>query len=141
VKRRMCPEGFPLIQGPKVRGIDDLTESGVNFAFGTSSKLWLMDIDSIAATIRLLEDIIVKGLRQVTLRNGDIETFRVHHSWLQVGENFFLQVSLPFGARGSVNPFNRASRLLWVVDLDIGLIWLNFSTTIPLYVLVMSAML
>ena len=25
---------FPLIQGPKVRGIDDLTESGVNSTFG-----------------------------------------------------------------------------------------------------------
>jgi hypothetical protein len=50
---------FPLIQGPKVRGIDDLTESGVNSTFGTSNKLWLMDIDSIAATIRLLEDILV----------------------------------------------------------------------------------
>ena len=54
---------FPLVQGPKVRGIDDLTESGVNSTFGTSNKLWLMDIDSIAATIRLLEDVIVKGIR------------------------------------------------------------------------------
>ena len=42
-----------------------------------------MDIDSIAATIHLLEDIIVKGLRQITLRSGDIKTFRVHQSWLQ----------------------------------------------------------
>jgi hypothetical protein len=94
-----------------------------------------MDIDSIAATIRLLEDIIVKGLRQITLRSGDIKTFRVHQSWLQAHwqgkitdlsqaykqllvslkgrwaavisvfdpnsgrAKFFLQVSLPFGAR------------------------------------------
>jgi hypothetical protein len=75
---------FPLVQGPKVRGIDDLTESGVNSTFGTSNKLWLMDIDSIAATIRLLEDIIVKGIRHITLRSGVIKSFRVHPSWLQV---------------------------------------------------------
>jgi len=75
---------FPLVQGPKVRGIDDLTESGVNSTFGTSNKLWLMDIDSIAATIRLLEDIIVKGTRQITLRSGVVKPFKVHPSWLQV---------------------------------------------------------
>jgi hypothetical protein len=43
-----------------------------------------MDIDSIAATIRLLEDIIVKGMRHITLRSGVIKSFRVHPSWLQV---------------------------------------------------------
>ena len=43
-----------------------------------------MDIDSIAATIRLLEDIIVKGIRHITLRSGVIKSFRVHPSWLQV---------------------------------------------------------
>jgi len=121
-----------------------------------------MDIDSIVATIRLLEDINFKGLRQIALRSGDIKTFRVHQSWLQADwqgkftdlsqaykqlfvslkgrwaaaisvfdpnsgrAKFFLQVSLPFGARGSVNPFNRASRLLWAVSLDIGFVWLNF---------------
>ena len=55
--------GIPFVQGPKVRGIDDLTELGVNSTIGTSNKLWLMDIDSIEATIRLLEDVIVKGIR------------------------------------------------------------------------------
>jgi hypothetical protein len=160
---------FPLVQGPKVRGIDDLTESGVNSTFGTSNKLWLMDIDSIAATIRLLEDIIVKGTRQITLRSGIVKPFKVHPSWLQVPwqgkvtdlsqaykqlfvslkdrwaavisvfdpnsgrAKFFLQVSLPFGARGSVNPFNRASRLLWAVGLDTGLIWLNFFDDYPTF--------
>ena len=66
---------FPLIQGPKVRGIDDLTESGVDSTFGTSNKLWLMDIDSIAATIRLLEDILVKGIRSIALRSGEVRSF------------------------------------------------------------------
>ena len=74
----------PLVQDPKIRGIDDLTESGVNSTFGTSNKLWLMDIDSIAATNRLLEDIIVKGMSHITLRSGVIKSFRVHPSWLKV---------------------------------------------------------
>ena len=43
-----------------------------------------MDIDSIAATIRLLEDIIVKGMSHITLRSGVIKSFRLHPSWLQV---------------------------------------------------------
>ena len=45
----------------------------------------------------------------------------------------FLQVSLPFGSRGSVNPFNQASRLHWAVGLDTGLIWLNFFDYYPTF--------
>ena len=48
-------------------------------------------------------------------------------------EQNFLQVSLPFGARGSVNPLYRASRLFWAVGLDIGLIWLNFFDDYPTF--------
>ena len=75
---------IPFVQGPKVRGIDDLTELGVNSTIGTSNKLWLLDTDSIAPTIRLLEDIIVKGMSHITLRSGVIKSFRLHPSWLQV---------------------------------------------------------
>jgi hypothetical protein len=43
-----------------------------------------MDIDSFAATIRLLEDILVKGIRSIALRSGAVRTFKVREFWLNV---------------------------------------------------------
>ena len=43
-----------------------------------------MDIDSIAATIRLPEDILVKGVRSPALRSGAVRTFKVRDSCLNV---------------------------------------------------------
>jgi hypothetical protein len=97
---------FPLIQGPKVRGIDDLTESRVNSTFETSDKLWLMDIDSIAATIRLLEDILVKGIRSIALRSGEVRTFKLRDSWL----------NLPW--QGRVTDLSQAYKQLFVSRND-----------------------
>ena len=43
-----------------------------------------MDIDSLAATIHLLEDMLVKGIRNIALRSGAVRTFKVRDSWLNV---------------------------------------------------------
>ena len=43
---------FPLAQRDKLRAIDDLSESGVNAAFGCCDKLWLMDGDACSADQR-----------------------------------------------------------------------------------------
>jgi hypothetical protein len=46
---------FPLDQGSKLRPIDDFAESSVNQCHGRFDKLWLMDVDYVAALLRSLE--------------------------------------------------------------------------------------
>jgi hypothetical protein len=50
--------------------MNEVDRVGGKFHVGTSNKLWLVDIDSIAATIRLLEDIFVKGMSHITFHAG-----------------------------------------------------------------------
>ena len=45
----LCTKRFPLIQGDKIRLIDDALASGVNAAFSTFNKLKLMDIDTLVS--------------------------------------------------------------------------------------------
>ena len=69
---------FPLEQRDKVRLIDDALASGLNSAYGTSNKLTLFDIDTLAAMIVQ----VAKALQQ---RSGQVKSFE--------GTAFNLEVS------------------------------------------------
>ena len=73
---------FPLVQGKKIRGVDDLGENNVNEAYGSHDKLWLMDVDSISSTIRILERIVGENLEHVTMSSGDCEPVCIHPAWM-----------------------------------------------------------
>ena len=77
---------FPLIQGQKLRPIDDLTEPGTNGTFGTQDKIAFQDADSMAAVIRLIERILADGLDTVILNDGSILKFRLHRDWVTVAQ-------------------------------------------------------
>lgn len=89
---------FPLIQGSKLRPIDDLTEPGTNSAFGCQDRIQFLDTDSMCAVIRLLERILCDGLDTIVLRDGTILKLTVHREWVSSpdakawrGKNFDLK--------------------------------------------------
>ena len=72
---------FPLKQKDKVRAIDDLLESMVNSAWGSHEKLNLLDADSLAALVRLIEKVYKHGGAEIVLRSGEVITITLHKSW------------------------------------------------------------
>ncbi len=70
-----CPSRrFPVVQKTKVRAIDDLSESGVNGTFCSQDKLKLMDADSLCALIRMIENVVVHGVRKI--QDHSVSSFR-----------------------------------------------------------------
>ena len=76
---------FPLPQGEKVRAIDDFSESGVNGAFSLDEKVTTMNLDAIAATIRLIFQGLAHRSIQLTLLNGEVVSYKVASSWFESG--------------------------------------------------------
>jgi hypothetical protein len=63
---------FPLVQGEKLRPIDDFAESGVNLCHGRCDKLFLMDVDYVAALLRALEIVIFKEQPNLVSETGKL---------------------------------------------------------------------
>jgi hypothetical protein len=127
---------FPLMQGTKIRGIDDLNESNVNLAFGYQDKLSFHDVDFISAMIvsflkiqatatlhrtwkgklslvgRCLD--LAKAYKQWAIRDSALWTsvISVWDAELQ-HPALMVQYTLPFGAAAAVLHFNRLSRLMF----------------------------
>ena len=76
---------FPLPQGDKVRAIDDFSESGVNGAFSLDEKVTTMNLDAIAATIRLIFQGLSSRSIQLTLINGELLSYTVSPIWFESG--------------------------------------------------------
>jgi hypothetical protein len=73
---------FPIQQGGKLRAIDDFHESNINLAYGFCDKLQLMDVDSIAASIRIIEHIVVDRPSVVKHPDGHLREIAIHDEWL-----------------------------------------------------------
>ena len=113
---------FPLLQGGKLRLIDDFTAAGVNQTVGMAEKLRVESVDELAAnilvTIMRADD--RAGLKLVG-RTFDLKSaykqFGVdleHQQSLRIAQKhpdgdvrFFAVQSLPFGATASVSSFLR----------------------------------
>ena len=119
---------FGILQGGKVRNIDDLSEFSVNQAYGTPEKLDLGGVDEVvalsAAWIRTLQGsgrsallgrcLDLKGAyKQIALHRADRPNAVLAVLDPSKGAvSFFLTNVLPFGATGAVMAFNRLSRAL-----------------------------
>ncbi|CAE7892922.1 unnamed protein product [Symbiodinium necroappetens] len=77
----MCTRRFPIVQGPKVRIIDDCLQSGLNSAYAAYNKLRLMDADAFISLVLL----IIKCSRQpgskLVLDSGEVLGVRRHPGW------------------------------------------------------------
>ena len=72
---------FGLVQSDKVRRIDNLTDSLVNSAFGSSYKLELEGVDGISVLARtFLEATDDQGVVSVTLKDGSRRVGKLHPS-------------------------------------------------------------
>jgi hypothetical protein len=73
---------FGINQSSKVRAIDDFHESNINDSFGMCDKLQLMDVDSIASTIRIIEAVVAQDVKRIKLCDGSVRDISVHVDWL-----------------------------------------------------------
>jgi hypothetical protein len=72
---------FPLVQGDKIRSIDDLCESNVNAAFASCEKIWLMDTDYIVNGISTVERTLNNDLPSIFDSSGNAVVVNLHHFW------------------------------------------------------------
>lgn len=85
---RLFPQGwcacrrFGIMQGSKLRCIDDLSEPGTNNAYGSREKLDLMGLDAIAAVVRLIHTAISSDRSlEVKLSDGTSLRGNLHPTW------------------------------------------------------------
>ena len=85
---RLYPQGwcacrrFGIMQGSKLRCIDDLSEPGTNSAYGSREKLDLMSLDAIAAVVRLIHTAISEDRTlEVKLSDGTALRGNLHPTW------------------------------------------------------------
>ena len=72
---------FPIVQGPKVRAIDDYSESSVNLAFQSVEKLSLHDADVVANFVRVLEEVCSGHIKSLVCSDGTVHQVRPHRDW------------------------------------------------------------
>ena len=119
---------FGIVQGGKIRNIDDMSEFSINQTYGTPEKLDLGGIDEVVALAtawaRRLKDsprrellgrcLDLKGAyKQIALARKDrpnavLAVFNCEGGAVE----FFISNVLPFGATGAVMGFNRVARAL-----------------------------
>ena len=74
---------FPLEQKDKVRLIDDALASGLNSAYGTSNKLTLFDIDTLAALTLQVSKALQQRSGELVSVEGNRFQLRVSEQWKQ----------------------------------------------------------
>ena len=133
---------FPLMQGGKLRLIDDFTAAGVNQTVGMAEKLRVESVDELAANI-LVTLFRAGGQYELKLvgRTFDLKSaykqFGVdleHQRSLRIAQKhpdgdvrFFAVQSLPFGATASVSSFLRiAASIKYIGTVGLRLVWTNF---------------
>ena len=72
---------FAVVQGAKIRPIDDFSESSVNACFVAGEKIGLHDVDVVAGVIRLLDEACAGQIDRVVLSDGSVRPLRVHPDW------------------------------------------------------------
>eukprot|EP00971_Amphidinium_carterae_P004698 94133-Amphidinium_carterae.1 len=77
-------------QGPKIRPIDDFSESTVNLAVASSEKLSLMDANCEAAVIRTFEELCSVERAHVLFSDVSHRDVSVHTDWSVVSRTFDL---------------------------------------------------
>ena len=77
----MCTRRFPIVQGPKVRIIDDCLQSGLNSAYATYNKLRLMDADAFISLVLLIVKCSHQTGSRIMLDSGEELTVKRHPGW------------------------------------------------------------
>ena len=122
---------FPLMQGTKLRPIDNYSSSLINDTVSVSEKPVTHSIDEIALLItRLLKVARCKGLNHVFGKTADLKSaYRqlaisddsLRFSYLAVFDpktkkaKLFRQLAVPFGSTKAVYCFLRVARALWTI--------------------------
>jgi hypothetical protein len=140
---------FGIVQGGKVRVIDDFSESSVNLTTGTTEKLSMMTVDeSVALAMEYSKRVLgpradsegnvpklvgrtydlKSAYRQVPLsEKGRTEAYIVVYSPSDKSPAIYRLNCLPFGATASVYAFNRCALMLWCIGVtQLALPWTNF---------------
>ena len=80
---------FPLEQGEdKVRSIDDYLEASLNFLYSADEKLVLLDTDTLAAVVRLLERILSDEVTEIVFSStGATKKISIHKDWGKTREH------------------------------------------------------
>ena len=77
----ICTRRFPIVQGPKVRIIDDCLQSGLNSAYATYNKLRLMDADAFISLVLLIVKCSHQPGGKIKLDSGEELGVRRHPDW------------------------------------------------------------
>ena len=72
---------FAVVQGSKVRPIDDFSESAVNMCFSPNERIDLHDVDVVVAFLRLLDEVCAGMLGELVLSCGSVVNLHVHPDW------------------------------------------------------------
>ena len=130
---------FAVVQGEKVRPIDNYSESQVNSAVNISCKCTVDGVDTIFALAALLMRSLRDNKRSAAIlgRSFDLKSacrqLGVSASslkWARIAvfnpvdntTQAFQQVSLPFGAKATVIAFLRCARVLQWLGLRLGMV-------------------
>ena len=133
---------FPLVQGSKVRLIDDFSICGANSAYGMTEKLRVQSIDELTAYLAYILD-STEGAACPALVG---RTFDLKPAYKQFGvdewRSKFLNIAvrkpggsyglfkvyaLPFGASGSVTSFLRvACSIAYIGTYGLDITWTSF---------------
>ena len=78
----LCSRRFPLVQGEKVRLIDDAKESQLNTAYYATNKLVLQDVDCLVSLImQMCRCFVRRGEFAMRLSDGSTVSGRVASDW------------------------------------------------------------
>ena len=78
----LCSRRFPLVQGEKVRLIDDAKESQLNTAYYATNKLVLQDVDCLVSLVmQMCRCFVRRGEFAMRLSDGSTVSGRVASDW------------------------------------------------------------
>ncbi|CAE7206607.1 unnamed protein product [Symbiodinium sp. CCMP2592] len=140
---------FGLLQGPKVRVIDDCRACAYNLLAGIPEKYRLQSVEYIAAfLLRAMLDPRSKGVSisgktlDLTAAYKQYATHPFDRDLLRIGVKdtssghvrTFKVNSLPFGATGSVSSFLRCAAAIWFLGSHaLGIPWTNYFDDFPIF--------
>ena len=130
-KNCLASSRFPLMQGGKLRPIDNYSSSLINDTVTVSEKPVTHSIDEIALLItKLSKSALKKGMKELFGKTADLKSaYRqlaisdesLKYSYLSVFDpvdkkpKAFRQLAVPFGSTKAVYFFLRVARALWTI--------------------------